>query len=332
MAAVQPLLKSLPKLPAPYLWPTLFKGSRARGHARVSVMTEELAESAAKVMDISNHPNRSIIEIYPGPGQLTRSMALAGAKKVVTLDNGEMFQKSLKALEENSKGRIQHFALNPLGEPYDDLLASELNALPGLTPQPWDTIQSDIMLVGSIPNSALGEKAFIDLLKASMERMGIFRMGRVGMYMFCSKEAVKRFTSPAGTTARNRLTLLAEAAAEVSSIMVPGASHFHLPYEYELLRIVPHEKPKLETSLDIMEFCLKSLFTSKSMPLSKVIKLLGPGAEILLGRLSFDHNIKVKYMTLEQVNEVASKFDQWPLRPTNLVDDLILHEKKDKRH
>ncbi|KAF9916132.1 hypothetical protein BX616_004545, partial [Lobosporangium transversale] len=201
MAAVQPLLKSLPKLPAPYLWPTLFKGSRARGHARVSVMTEELAESAAKVMDISNHPNRSIIEIYPGPGQLTRSMALAGAKKVVTLDNGEMFQKSLKALEENSKGRIQHFALNPLGEPYDDLLASELNALPGLTPQPWDTIQSDIML---------------------------------------------RFTSPAGTTARNRLTLLAEAAAEVSSIMVPGASHFHLPYEYELLRIVPHEKPKLE--------------------------------------------------------------------------------------
>lgn len=39
----RPLLATLPKLPHPELWSTLFKGSRARGQLRVSVMTEEAA-------------------------------------------------------------------------------------------------------------------------------------------------------------------------------------------------------------------------------------------------------------------------------------------------
>ncbi|KAF9185178.1 hypothetical protein BGZ50_003236 [Haplosporangium sp. Z 11] len=236
MASTQPILRSLPKLPAPNLWRTMFKGSRARGQFRVSVMTEEAADAAVKDMQIHDHPQRSIIEIFPGPGQLTRSMALAGAKKVITVDSGENFQDSLK-----------------------------------------------------------------------------------------------RLVAAPGMPSRNRVTLLAEAAAEITPLVRPGAAHFHLPYDYQLLRLVPHEKPKMDSSMEVMDFCLRSLFTNKSHPLNKVIKLLGPGAEILLGRLSFDHNIKIKYMTLDQLNEVALKFEQWPLRPTVLYDDMIMQEHKRKR-
>ncbi|KAG0334163.1 hypothetical protein BG004_000532, partial [Podila humilis] len=59
--------------------------------------------------------------------------------------------------------------------------------------------------------------------------------------------------------------------------------------------------------------------------------LLGPGADILLGRLSFDHSIKVKHMTLDQLNEVAVKFEQWPLRPTVLYDDMIMIASKKRK-
>ncbi|KAF8938637.1 Dimethyladenosine transferase 2, mitochondrial [Dissophora ornata] len=177
----------------------------------------------------------------------------------------------------------------------------------------------------------MGEKVLVDLLTASIDRMGIFGLGRVEMYMFCFKDAAKRILAAPGTPARNRVSLTAEAAAEITSLMRPAAHNFYLPYEYELLRIVPHEKPKLLTSMEVMDFCLRSLFTSKSHSLSKVIKLLGPGADILLGRLSFDHDIKIKHMTLDQLNEVALKFDQWPLRPTVLYDDMIMHESKRKR-
>ena len=45
--------------------------------------------------------------------------------------------------------------------------------------------------MGSIPNSTMGERVLVDLLIASIERMSIFRMGRVEMYMFCYKDAVK---------------------------------------------------------------------------------------------------------------------------------------------
>ncbi|KAG0307062.1 hypothetical protein BGZ98_001156 [Dissophora globulifera] len=141
----------------------------------------------------------------------------------------------------------------------------------------------------------------------------------------------QRITAKPGTSTRSRTTILAEAAAEITSLLRPGAQHFYLPYDHQLLHIVPFEKPKLETSLEVMDFCLRTLFTSKSHSLNKVIKLLGPGADILLGRLSFDHNIKVKYMSLEQLNEVALKFDQWPLRPTVLHDDMFMQEDRRKR-
>ncbi|KAG0321779.1 Dimethyladenosine transferase 2, mitochondrial [Linnemannia gamsii] len=331
MMRTRPLFRSLSPLVSNDLWPTVYKGSRARGQLRVSVMTEEAANLAAAAMKFEAHPNRSVLEIFPGPGQLTRSMYLAGAKNIVTVENGDIFQSSLKKLEEESEGKIKNYNINPLSDPFDDLLGPKTNAIPDLIPQEWENIQSNVLLVGTIPNSTLGEKCLHDLLMASSEKMGIFKYGRVEMFMFMFKDASKRLIAPPGTPSRNRVSVLAEAAAEMTQLMRPGAAHFHLPYDYELVRLVPHKIPKLDVSMEVFDFCLRSLFTNKSNPLNKVIKLLGPGAEILLKRLSFDHSIKIKHMTLEQLNEVALKFEQWPLRPTVLYDDMILHEHKKKR-
>ncbi|KAF9957819.1 Mitochondrial transcription factor 1 [Modicella reniformis] len=317
MTIARPLLKSLPKLPLPELWPTLFKGTRVRGQIRVSVMTEELADLAAKKMDIASHPNRSIIELFPGPGQLTRSMS-PGLLSVDTL-------------VQSSEGRIQHYPLSPHTDPYDELLDPKNEAIPELKPQPWDKVHSDLMLVGSIPNTTMGDKVLIDFLMASMERIGIFSFGRIEMYMFCNTDTVKRLTAGPGSSSRNKVAIYGEASADIKSVMQPGAEHFHLPYDYELLRLVPHEKPKLTTTLEVTDYCLRNLFASRSHSLSKGIKLLGPGAEILLGRLNFDTSIKVKNMTLEQLNEVALKFSQWPLRPTVLYDDLLMIESNRRR-
>lgn len=50
-------------------------------------------------------------------------------------------------------------------------------------------------------------------------------------------------------------------------------------------------------------------------------RTLGPGADIILGRLSFSPDILIGEMTATQLDEVAVKFDQWPLRPRVLFED-----------
>jgi hypothetical protein len=50
-------------------------------------------------------------------------------------------------------------------------------------------------------------------------------------------------------------------------------------------------------------------------------RTLGPGADIILGRLSFNPDILIGEMTAAQLDEVAVKFDQWPLRPRVLFED-----------
>ncbi|KAF9366418.1 Dimethyladenosine transferase 1, mitochondrial [Mortierella sp. NVP85] len=356
MSIVRPLLKSLPKLPAPALWSGQFKGSKTR----VSVMTEEIAGSHGdlpELVEVSHFRaerlssrsirnillfastdlaaqkiqigGRSIIELYPGPGQLTRSMLLAGANKIMTVDNGDTYQSSLQALVDSSQGRIHHLPWNPISDPYDELVINPKNqAIPGLKTQPWDKVHSELMIVGSLPDTTLGEKVLVDLMLASMERIGIFSLGRIEMFMFCNKDTVKRLLATPGSVSRHKVAVYTEGSSTVTSIMRPGRENFHFPSDYELIHVVPHEKPKLETNLEIADYCLRNLFGSRSHPLNKVIKLLGPGAEILLGRLSFDTSIRVKYMTIEQLNEVAVKFAQWPLRPTILYDEMISEYRK----
>jgi len=104
----------------------------------------------------------------------------------------------IQSLELASEGTIQTFQMNPATHPYDELLESEDKeqgekgrVFPGLKPQAWDKVYPDLALVASIPNSLLGEKMIHDLLVSSIERMGVFQLGRVEMYMFCSKEAIK---------------------------------------------------------------------------------------------------------------------------------------------
>jgi hypothetical protein len=94
-------------------------------------------------------------------------------------------------LEEESEGKIKNYNINPLSDPFDDLLGPKTNAIPDLIPQEWENIQSNVLLVGTIPNSTLGEKCLHDLLMASSEKMGIFKYGRVEMFMFMFKDASK---------------------------------------------------------------------------------------------------------------------------------------------
>ncbi|KAG0235457.1 hypothetical protein BGW42_005243 [Actinomortierella wolfii] len=329
--SVRPFLKSLPKVAAPELWPTLFKGSKAKGQLRVSVMSEDAAEYATSEMHIKEKPDRTILELLPGPGQWTRSMLLGGANKVITIEPHPSFQDSLKSLQDASEGRLEQIQHNPFFEPVDDvLLDPKTGPLRDIQPQNWDNVHTGLAIAGSIPHSTNGEKLLQDLITSSIERHGIFRLGRIEMYLFCYKDMIKKLSAEPGETQRHRLAVTTEAAVSLKTLYKPGISHFYLPYDYHLLHVVPHPKPVLESSFETFDYCLRNLFAQKSKPLDKAIKLLAPGAEILLSRLSFDPKVKIKEMTLAQFNEVSLKFDQWPLRPDTLHEDMILQERRRK--
>jgi hypothetical protein len=55
-------------------------------------------------------------------------------------------------------------------------------------------------------------------------------------------------------------------------------------------------------------------------------RTLGPGAEIITPRLSFDPENIVGELSVEQIDEVARKFDEWPLRPKVLFEDSSIFD------
>ncbi|CAG8650485.1 810_t:CDS:2, partial [Paraglomus occultum] len=70
---------------------------------------------------------------------------------------------------------------------------------------------------------------------------------------------------------------------------------------------------------DAFAYIIRQLFLVKTVMLSKSIKSLGAGADVLLNDLSFNPDIRVVDMTAEQFIEVAEIFDEWPHRPSTLL-------------
>ena len=60
--------------------------------------------------------------------------------------------------------------------------------------------------------------------------------------------------------------------------------------------------------------------------IDSLFRTLGPGAEIITPRLSFNPDILVGELSVEQIDEVARKFDEWPLRPKVLFEDASIFD------
>jgi hypothetical protein len=50
---------------------------------------------------------------------------------------------------------------------------------------------------------------------------------------------------------------------------------------------------------------------------------LGPGANQLADKLSFNPNLPVRNLSVENYNEVTLLFDKWVFKPKQLDDDLL---------
>ncbi|KAG1452423.1 hypothetical protein G6F56_007824 [Rhizopus delemar] len=151
--------------------------------------------------------------------------------------------------------------------------------------------------------------------------MAMQMFGRVPMAFWIPDQLLTKFIAGPGDKNRCKMSVVAEGCADVKVLYTTLPKEVYPETIYHLVSIVPFEKSKINADWDVFEYVLKHLFVIRKQPLKTMVKTLGPGAEIILGRLSFDVNIPIRDLSAEQLGEVARKFDEWPLRPKVLFED-----------
>ncbi|ORZ20720.1 ribosomal RNA adenine dimethylase-domain-containing protein [Absidia repens] len=316
----------VPKIPTFETWSKQFRGKTPRNLPRCTIADVETAEIGFKrLRQHTKWTNVQLaeltaVEIYPGLGVWTSALFNGGFNSIYSLEPNVPYYKQIKSLADKSEGVIR--PLKKDGYDWETYVELKDKAYLGsLMTRAWNKVNQNIFFTGTLPKSSKGEQLLAQFATCIVNKMALHSMGRIPMALWIPDQLYEKFTASRGSKARCKMSVVTEACAEIDLIYSTQSNAMYPKELYHLVYILPRPIVKIKADWDVFEYVLKHLFVMQRFSLNKVVRTLGPGADIILDRLSFDTNIQICDMTAEQIDQVAIKFDQWPLRPQVLIED-----------
>ncbi|KAJ3735654.1 S-adenosyl-L-methionine-dependent methyltransferase [Lentinula guzmanii] len=317
---------------------------------RVSLSNPETANTVAECFVPKGNTDRVIIEAFPGPGQLTRSLLALPKeriKKLIVLEQEPKYLDYLRPLAAlDSRLKIIPFTALEW-DTFDRV--EEQGLLDDVETFPWDGgVHPNLQFISHLPITVYGEQLIAQILRLIPNRNWLFKFGRVKMNFLLSDYIWQRLTaSPENALMRCKLSVMATATADFQTKMYdelqPYAEHFHpilvkkatdklsnrrIGVPFQAVEITPLEKQVINPDkLDTWDYCIRRLYVRKATPLQQCIEDLGPGAQSLIPKLSatIDPKTIIRDITVDQWASLIQEFDAWPFAPTDLgINDAKL--------
>jgi 16S rRNA (adenine1518-N6/adenine1519-N6)-dimethyltransferase len=202
---------------------------------------------------------RTVLEVGPGPGGLTRALLEAGAARVIAIERDPRCIEALRELAGTAEGRLELVEAD----------AREVG-LAGLGPGP-------VSVVANLPYNI----ATALLLRWLGELERIERL----TLMF-QREVALRLCAPPGGRAYGRLSVLAQWLCEVRSLMHLPARAFTPPPQVAstLVQLIPRPQPLAPAGRDDLERVLQAAFGQRRKMLRSSLKSLDGEPEALLAK------------------------------------------------
>ncbi|PPQ99759.1 hypothetical protein CVT24_009662 [Panaeolus cyanescens] len=321
---------------------------------RASVRNPDTAAMLAEAFLPKGSKDKVVIEANPGPGQLTRALLKlprSRLKRLIVVEHGPYFYEYVKPLEAIDD-RVTVLPLN--GKDWSTYnRIRDMGLLKDVEITDWEQEHPQLQFIMTLSTSVEGEQLLSQLFRAIPDRQWLFKYGRVPMNFILSHRMWQRSTAPAASKNRCKVSVIAQAAAEMHEVVRPEslhpfAEHFHprienrkpdedisltdsllnerrMGAQHVAIRVTPWAdrviKPR---QLEFWDYCLRNLFILKATPLSKTINTLGPGGYNLLPKLEaqgVDISQTSRSLTVEDWAKVVQTFQDWPFRPEDLSID-----------
>ncbi|KAL5507205.1 hypothetical protein ACEPAH_6661 [Sanghuangporus vaninii] len=321
---------------------------------RITLKNQDTADKLAKSFFAdtkTSDDGKIVIEAFPGPGCLTRSLMKLSKnkiKKLIVLEDDEPYLPYLKPLEEVDP-RVKIIPMSGFAWPTYTALEAE-GLLDDVIRKEWNGEIPNLHFVAHIPNSVLGEQLTNQFIRHIPERSWLFKYGRVPMSLLLSDYSYRRMTATNMKTEYCKLSVVAQAAASIKPVisrekLQPYKDHFHplgsgseiverkgskrpAGAPYVAIQVNALQEQVIETGkLDKWDYVLRRMFVLKTTPIRRAISSLGPGAYNLLKRLGdpnlppeerLDINKKVRELEMRDWSILVKRFDEWPFRPGDL--------------
>ncbi|XP_003748410.1 dimethyladenosine transferase 1, mitochondrial [Galendromus occidentalis] len=211
-----------------------------------------------------------VIEVGPGPGNLTRPILELGATCSV-IEKDLRFMPCLDLLAEAAEGRLKVIHGDVLTYPIHSEIPPELA-------RPWESEKPPrIHLIGNLP-FAISTVLLVKWLKEISERSGPWQFGRVRMTLTFQKEVSTRITLGDIDMEKCRLSIISQGYCEVEECFtIVGGSFVPPPLvDVGVVKLVPRVKPVFNQDFSLVEKVLRCMFNAKRKTVEQNLPKLFP--------------------------------------------------------
>ena len=236
-----------------------------------------------KIINLSDKIKyNSIIEIGPGPGSLTRSLLLNGAKEVIAIEKDKRFIDVLQILKIASHNKLIIENEDALNINLKDIINK------------YNIINAEI--IANLPYS-IATKLLLKWIP--------FPKKINQMTLMFQKEVAERITAKPGSKKYGRLSILIGLMAEAKIIMhIPSSAFKPQPkVDSAIVQIKPKIK-KIRFNKDILEEITKNLFNQRRKQIKSTLINFGDPLKIC-SLLNISPTLRPEQITLEQYENMA---------------------------
>ena len=216
---------------------------------------------------------KTVIEIGPGPGGLTRALLETEAARVIAIERDQRCIEALGELAKAHPGRLEVMEA--------DALAVDLAGL-----------GQDLAVVANLPYNIA-----TPLLIGWLRRIEPI----ASMTLMFQKEVAERIIAPPGGSSYGRLAVITQWLCEPERLFDIAPSAFVPPPKVTstVIRLVPRAEPLAEARFEILETVTAAAFGQRRKMLRSALKTLVPEPEALLAEAGVEPTARAETLTVE---------------------------------
>ncbi len=225
-----------------------------------------------KIVQYSLPLSKTVIEIGPGAGTLTKSILKLNVNKIILIEKDKSLIKLLQNLKEKNNS-IEIFNEDALRLPI------------------WKLGNGPREVIANLPYN-VSTKILINLLKNSSQFSKLT--------MMFQKEVANRIIAKPGSKTYSRLSVISQLKTNAKILFdIPDTAFFPKPkVRSSLVQLIPYENKKYNFNFEKMEELTRFVFSKKRKMLRSIFKLKGGSS--FLNSISVNPNIRPENLTLEE--------------------------------
>ena len=247
-------------------------------------LTRRIARAAG---DLSG---RTVVEIGPGPGGLTRGLLLEGAGRVIAVERDERALPALQQIAGHYPGRLEAHLGDALKTDWPSLLGDER-----------------ALIVANLPYG-VATMLLIGWLETEPWPPGYDRM----VLMF-QREVAERIVAEPGTKAYGRLAVISQWRTRPRIVMTLKPEAFTPPPKVAsaVVEFVPRENPDPPCSVKILGEVTAAAFGQRRKMLRASLKALTPAPELLLREAGLAPELRGEQLSVADFARLATIVERY---------------------